>query len=171
MILKVIVIWCPNLDKFSNDGFTYTSCYLALALISFLDSMISAGLNNHLADLPDFGKDTALAYSSFLVVSWPFVFACGADCKCQSSWDWVAQFFSNASQVGPTRSFVFFGSLNGGVVFASQVKASSAEFLWDAMQGCCGAAAEISFAAHAVEVTEVPAVLAEDSSRLEGMCG
>ena len=65
----------------------------------------------------------------------------------------------------------FFGSLNGGVVFASQVKASSAEFLWDAMQGCCGAAAEISFAAHVVEVTEVPAVLAEESSRLEGMCG
>ena len=51
------------------------------------------------------------------------------------------------------------------------MKASSAEFLWDAMQGCCGAAAEISFAAHVVEVTEVPAVLAEESSRLEGMCG
>ena len=51
------------------------------------------------------------------------------------------------------------------------MKASPADFFWYAMQGCCGAAAEISFAAHVVEVTEVPAVLAEESSRLEGMCG
>ena len=48
--------------------------------------------------------------------------------------------------------------------FSPEVKASSAELLW-VLQGCYGAAAEVSFAAHMVEVAEVPAVSAGASSK------
>ena len=81
-----------------------------------------------------------------------------------------AQFFSNAFQ----EAIVYLLLVRlwwQWCSICSEVKASSAKFNWNILQGCRGAAAEISFAAHMVEGAEVPAVSAEASSRLEGTCG